>query len=384
MDEKIKPTDEEGVVITKESHILPKKRNWKKILIISLLGVLLIVMFGRVLIYGALSLLFPDSATPNYTSLSLQTLNIPDADNAYADYLLASSSMPENSSVVSSEVNTEIEDYMGGKTWDAQKVASTVDAYSVSLTHYVDASDRKVFQYPLFKKPEQISSTLPLPSFAPLRKISRMSELRSLMLLKNGEIDKSISEAFVNVRMGSLLEQSPQGNLVTYIVGAFIKDLGLTTLSVIAHDLRTDQVSKSRIVTTVTQYHDDGTGLITAFKVEYAFRKHNVLIDAGRTDTGTPVNNYLFRPNESLGYAVEDANSLITRVSVSCAEFTSTTLKRKLSVDSGTTTNIIKLFITPNGIGKALFDASHATFDSLFQKRCAEEAKISGLGSMAM
>ncbi len=346
----------------------PRRRKLLKVLliIIAIPFVLLLLVKAA---FSILSFVFPDSPPPDDSYLMLQTLNIPKEDNAFYDLERASSTLPQSGN---NEFSSEVAVLLSGKTWDSEKSSSLISPYATSMKYFNDASLRKFYQVPSFERPENISYPVVYPPTIPLRIILRAVALDARTLYEEGKIVESVDRSFELVRVGALMESSPQQSFLDYLIGMNAKRFGLERLSKIIADAHVEKGIKERIARDVILYRDDGKGLVSGFKFEYVLNK-------SIRNNGQRVDTYNLRPNITSGYFMNNTDYLINRVHVPCSEFASTS--RKKFIDSGTPEWLafIKVFVVPNGLGKIFFSVQDDAMDSLFKKRCDEEATINTL-----
>ena len=354
----------------------PRKRKWLKILLI-ILVIPFVLLCLREVSYFVLSFAFPDSRSPDDSHLQLQTLHIPKEDNAYYDLLLASSSRPSDDVFFSS---TSIEQYFSGQAWDQEEIALAVTSYSLAIEHFRQASKKKYFLDPYYADPSSL--TFPEQNYFPfssIRDVSRMATLDALSSFHSGEVDAAIEKSFDVVRVGALLEGGPQQDAtLTYLVGVAVKKMGLLALLQIARDSQVSTTTKARIVRDVALYRDNGDGLRSAFKMEYFSRKY--MINATwKTKDGKRLNSYVLRPNTTVGYFMDHSDALIARINISCMQYASVPPQYFLS--QSVLPRSVEIFMIPNSLGKAFFDAVSYDYDTLFKKRCEEEAMIDFLAT---
>ncbi len=295
-------------------------------------------------------------------------------ENAFHDLLRASSTMPSAETRI--RTNSRITPHLQHEEWDDSFVTATLTAYQTSLEHVHLAATRNVYQDPNFKNHENISFKMPIHSLAHHRELSRISALQAYAYAQAGHPDQGLDEALRLVRLGKLLEESPQGSLLIYLTGMTSKRLGLDAILHIAKTPSLSVEKLRQVSSLIDEYRDTGKGLEAVWKVEYLQFKNGFLPD-------NPA-SFAYNPDETLRYLLEAADLRIARIATPCTQFASTTpVKRSPFVEGDTEAELLeKTKRVPNSLGKMLVDTVTTDVDALYYKRCEEEASINAIAAL--
>src|SRR3989344_719054 len=231
-------------------------------------GVFLLT-FILVLTPSTLGLFYRDIPRIDDTDLQLPTLSIPDEQNALTDLTAASKAIDKTYDT------QELQDMLGGKSWNPTLAAQAVAANVSALSLYATAASKSVFQDPASAKPDTVSVATVLPSLAPFRTLDRLNGVAALYLAHQGKGVEALQTALVCVAVGDKIEKS-QGFLLESLVGVAIKKQALSTINLV---LASSTVSTKDLVSfasALKQYTNDGAGLAKAAKVEYYTQKSTI------------------------------------------------------------------------------------------------------------
>lgn len=347
-------------------------RNWVLAIII-LCALVVFVPFFRHAIYVLLGKAFPDSPPPDDRHLVFSMISLPNEENAFYDLGRASSTLAGEQNEVSALLNSEV--------LDREHALRMLASNSEARVHFSKASMRNSYLVPDYADPKNIFSLMVYRGLASLKTVANVVALDARVQYESGNIEGSTERAFELVRVGALMESSPRPGLLEYLVGKYVKTMGLKRLLSVVEDPQVDREVKERIARDVEKYRDKGEGLAEAFRFEYALWISN--LNSAWAVNGEIYDNYLMRPNATKGYYVEQTNQLISRIDIPCAQFSSTTEKRFVGEYMPKWLTVLKMFIVPNGAGKMIFEPTRYSFDLVFEKRCATEAMIDRLTAFA-
>lgn len=218
----------------KQAPVQPKKRRFRKLIKIilivigSLIGLILLINF----LPYVFSLITKDIAKPNVDDLKLETINIPQGDNAYYD-LLEFGNFPASEPTVTIYEHGKLEtltNHINGKEWDEKFVEEIVSKNGKAFAVFDRAATKPKYQDPGTDSPEKIGPNTVLASLNSLRPIAHVDAIRALYLFKQGKEKEGFDEAIKIIDLGQKIQDS-QITLIQYLVGVAIKSVGLNVLT---------------------------------------------------------------------------------------------------------------------------------------------------------
>jgi hypothetical protein len=355
-----------------------KKKRWVKYLLGIIVTSVILLTFGRPILYSGLSLIFRDIPPLDDSELVLSKIQIPRKENVYYDLMQASSSAPVLSDDFT-EIMSNYKKYLSDEmVLDKMKVSSLLTQYAGALTSLEGVRTRTTYQYPPHEDPANISAGSQLPSLNFFRNISLLYVLKALTLYHEGRVDEGIEGAFVIVRLGSLIQNSPNPSLIEVMVGVAIEGFGLDVLEKIVADTNTTRIQKERIARAVAQYQGVHDGAVHAMKYEYMLAKDSIHnISQPLTENSPKPNQYLFQPNRTIGYFIDQTKNNIVMITSSCDTLVSVPETKKFFEKN---VSPIKLAVSPNSIGKILADVHSGQLNSFKEKLCTQEERMNAMG----
>lgn len=377
---------EEAFNTTLQAPAQPKKRKWKKIVLI-IIGVIVLLIIALLSLPRFLNLFSKDIAPINDSDLQLQKVSVADSDNAYFDLTKLGGVIyePKDKSQV-------ILDMIAGKTWDSQLVEEIVSKNSQAFVYFTEAARKPKYQNPESADPVNITPAMILPSMGSWRQMARLSVIRALYLAKQGKDKEALDEALNSVNIGQKIQES-QGTLIEYLLAIAMKGVGLETMQKIIPSSKLTSAELKQYAQGLDKFYKNESGLITSFKREYRFSVSAIdLVASGDTEALKLVvgeeksqnleiakkikGNYYFQPNKTKSLFAEYARANIKSANQSCGEIKATEIKPLAP------TNPAKLYIEENAIGKILYDIIAVSSTGVSTKKCQEDLLVGATQTM--
>lgn len=373
----------------------PKKRRWKKVVLISV-GVLVFLGAVAYFLPVILGFFFRDIAPIDDSDLKLQRVYVPDSENAYFDLVeLGGTALEPKQIIYEPEGKGQmIVDMAAGKVWDDQLAEELIARNADAFEHFSVAARKPKFQDPAYVDPAKITVNTILVSFNSWRRMARLSAIRAQYLARQGNDKEALDEALKPIRIGQKIEES-QGSMVGYLVAMAMKSIGLTVMQQIVSTSKLGAMELSRYAQELDQFYKNEQGLAAVFKGEYLTGVHVIdsitaegvyryLEESRRTagNSGLPFDekdetgqklsrlsgsNYYWHPNRTKALIAEDARERIRRTTQPCDEV------REIEISKLTPSSRMRLYVTENAIGKILHDLVAVGFTTVIQRKCEED-----------
>jgi len=364
----------------------PKKKKWKKIILITI-GVVVILIIGLLSLPRLLNLFAKDIAPINDFDLQLQKVSVANNDNAYFDLTKLSGVIYEPK-----DKSQTILDMVAGKNWDSQVAEDIVSKNSQAFAYFAEAARKPKYQNPESADPANITPNMVLTPMSSWRQMARLSAIRAIYLAKQGKDKEALDEALNSVSIGQKIQDS-QATLFEYLVAIAIKGVGLETVQKIIPSSKLTSAELKQYVQGLDRFYKNENGLITTFKGEYHVQSW--IIDSivsgdtealksvvGEEESQNPEiakkikDNYYFQPNKTKLLFAEYARANIKSANQSCGEIKATEVKPLAP------TNPAKLYTEENAIGKILHDVVAASLTSVSTKKCQEDLLVGATQAM--
>lgn len=348
----------------------PKKKKWKKIVLITI-SVIVILIVGLLSLPQFLDLFAKDIASINDSDLQLQKVSVADSDNAYFDLIKLSGVIYEPK-----DKSQAIIDMLAGKTWDNQVAEDVVSKNSQAFIYFAEAARKLKYQNPKSADPAKITSNMVLAPMNSWKQMARLSAIRAMYLAKQGKDKEALDEALNSVIVGQKIQNS-QATLIEYLVAIAMKNVGLETVQKIIPSSKLTSSELKQYAQGLDKFYKNEDGLIMAFKSEY----HGLswIIDSivsGDIEGLNPEvakkikNDYYFQPNRTKLLFAEYVRANIKSVNDSCGEIEVTEVKPLVP------TNFAKLYIEENAIGKILYDTISIILAGSNTRKCEEDLLV--------
>ena len=366
---------------TPQIPVQPKKRRWKKIILITI-GVIVLLIIALLSLPRFLNLFAKDIAPIDDSDLSLKVVTVSNNENAYFDLIKLENAIyePEGKSQI-------ILDMLAGKTWDDKIAEEVVSRNAQAFGYFAEAANKPRFQDPISADPANITPNAVLPKMNSWRTMARLSAIKAMYLAKQGKDKEAIDEALNSVSIGQKIQES-QAPLIEYIVAITMKGIGLETVQKILTTSKLSSNDLKQYAQGLGKYYKNEDGLINSFKAEYQIQSW--FLDAiasgnpealkevvGEEGSGNPdiVNkvkdNYYFQPNKTKLFFADYARANIKSANESCGEIKASEIPKLAP------TNPAKLYTEENAIGKILHDIAAASLTNVSTKKCEEDLLVS-------
>lgn len=377
---------EEAFNTTAQVPIQPKKRKWKKIVLI-VAGVVVLLIVGILSLPRFLNLFAKDIAPINDSDLQLQKVSVANNDNAYFDLTKLSGVIFEPK-----DKSQTILDMVAGKTWDSQVAEEIVSKNSQAFAYFAEAARKSKYQNPESSDPTNITPNMVLAPINSWRQMARLSAIRAIYLAKQGKDKEALDEALNSVSVGQKIQES-QVTLIEYLVAIAMKGVGLETIQKIIPSSKLTSAELKQYVQELDKFYKNENGLIMAFKGEYHVQSWAIdSIMSGDTEALKSVvgeeesqnpeiakkikDNYYFQPNKTKLLFAEYARANIKSANQSCGEIKATEVKPLAP------TNPAKLYTEENAIGKILHDVIAVSLTGVSTKKCQEDLLVGATQTM--
>lgn len=377
-------TDIEEAFGTPQTSVQPKKRQWKKIFLITI-GVIVLLIIALLSLPRFLNLFAKDIAPIDDSDLSLKVVTVSNSDNAYFDLLKLDNAIyePEGKSQI-------ILDMLAGKTWDDKVAEEVVSRNAQAFGYFAEAASKSKFQDPASADPTNITPNTVLPKMNSWRTAARLSAIKAMYLAKQGKDKEAMDEALNSVSIGQKIQES-QGPLasIEYLVAIVMKRIGLETVQKILITSKLSSSDLKQYTQSLSKYYKNEDGLINSFKGEYRMQSWSLdAIASGNPEALKEVvgeegsenlgivnkvkDNYYFKPNKTKLLLADYARVNIKSANEPCGEIKASEIP-KLAPN-----NPAKLYTEENAIGKKLHDVVAASLTSVITKKCKEDLLVAG------
>jgi len=364
----------------------PKKKKWKKIILITI-GVIVFLIIVLLSLPRFLNLFAKDIAPINDSDLQFQKVSVANNDNAYFDLTKLSGVIYEPK-----DRSQTILDMVAGKTWDNQIAEEIVSKNSQAFAYFAEAARKPKYQNPELADPANITLNMVLTPMNSWQQMARLSAIKALYLAKQGKDKEALDEALNSVSIGQKIQDS-QATLIEYLVAISMKGLGLETVQKIIPSSKLASAELKQYTQGLDKFYKNENGLIMAFKGEY--RIQSWVMDAlasgnkevlqefvGEEESQNPEiakkikDNYYFQPNKTKLLFAEYARANIKSANESCGKIKATEIQKLAP------TNPAKLYTEENAIGKILHDVVAVSLTNVSTKKCQEDLLVGATQAM--
>ncbi len=362
----------------------PKKRKWKKIVLITI-GIIVLLIIGLLSLPRFLNLFAKDIAFINDPDLQLQKVSVADEDNAYFDLIKFSGVIYEPK-----DESQTILDMVAGNAWDNQIAEDIVSKNSQALAYFVEAARKPKYQNPESADPANITPNIILPPMNSWRRMAQFSAIRAIYLARQGKDKEALDEVLNSVNIGQKIQDS-QATLIEYFVAMAMKGIGLETVQKITPSSKLTSAELKQYAQELNKFYSNESGLITAFKIEHhvgswyldalASGNKEVLKEFFHEEKDKNLktiiigrivkNNYYFQPDKTKLLFAEYAHLNIKSVNQACGEI------EAAEIPMLAPTNYVRLYTEENVIGKTLHDLAATTLINVTRRKCEEDLLVS-------
>ncbi|MHB8710109.1 MAG: hypothetical protein ACYC6X_00985 [Minisyncoccota bacterium] len=347
--------------------VKPHKRHLALKVVFAILIAPFVLAALFVITINILGLMHPDSPPPDDSDLSLPVVNIPDGQNSFFDLTKAVPAVDTLQSATSSD--------------------SERNAALMSLNASLEAAAQKQFyQDPASADPREVTYDTILPPLNSFRHAFKFNDDAALSVASSGNPAAGINTAMLGVKVAQQMENA-QGDLIEWLVPVAIKTDALQTMIAIATSSTVNPKDLIADASVLTNYNDDGSGLVRAFKGEYYMHKSTIegithdysstqmtsdqssfLMNAQKVDR----TNFYWHPNELLAMDVRDNRERIQNAETPCVNFHIDTAYEARIAREKAAISIWSLLFTPNAAGIIVHGIIDSTLDTVNIKRCNE------------
>lgn len=239
----------------KHSQVPSEPRRFSRLLYYFAGTIGIFLVFGFIVLRG---IMFFDNDIPNPddSDLQLPTIDIPADQNSYYVFREAKDEIywPQDADV-DKEMDIALENEI------LQKNEQALEFFEKGITF-------AVFQQPEYQNPENVTAELSVEGLSHLRKLAQINSLKASSLLGQGKDKEAFDQALKTIKMGQMLEDG-QGDLVHYLVGIAVKQIGIANLKSLIAD---SHLSSSELLSYergLDKYRDSRSAEQKALKFEY-------------------------------------------------------------------------------------------------------------------
>ncbi|MHB8652150.1 MAG: hypothetical protein ACYC8S_03375 [Minisyncoccota bacterium] len=363
---------------------LPRKRKWKRWLLVPVL-VIILPIFSIWLFPYVAPYFVKDIGPINDSDLRLEKVSIPDNENAYFDLIKISNVLynPEDKKQI-------IADMADGKVWDEALAKDIIARNEEALKYFSDAANKPKFQDPIAADPTSLSFDSPMPALTPWLATGKISALKAEYLSKQGKSKEALAEALAPIEVGQKIQQS-QGPLIEYLVGMGTENTGLKAMQLV---VATSSLSGAELKTytkNIEGLYDNKKGLTLALKAEYMMQiraLHSIIQGLAQGEQLPPTsetvkkmlennldkraayNSYYFQPNKTSLLLAETARGWISDIEKSC---------QGISINkepNPTPLSLSEAYFKENAVGEILASIISASLGGVISKPCQENTLI--------
>ncbi|HOY56005.1 MAG TPA: hypothetical protein PLH37_01060 [bacterium] len=368
-----------------ESSIEPKKkRKWLQVVIWIVVVLIILIMLLGSITYFLNLFCGQDSSLPNDQDLLLSMASVPREQNSYFD-LLKLSSVSNEDTVTQPEIKINIPDgikeneittqYLESYNWNRNLISELIEKNTEVLETYNMAAKKDQFQYDLTADPKNINLNMPVIGLNGWRQISRISAIKAIYLMRQGNDELAFEEAMKSVIIGHKIEESKNVPLIAYLVGISMKKTGLETMQVLIRRSIAGPDILTHYQNEILKYQMANNS--DPFKGEYMVQK-NIILNLTPTDIKSflksealifPVTNFYYKPYQTLQIMIDHKRQQIARFERMCDDKTMPKLEYKPTFSW-------KLYFTENALGKILISLGDVALENVHIKKCAGDLMI--------
>ncbi len=368
---------------SKENLPVAKKRIWVKVLLSILLIIILIVAGLAVFSYKLATRAGHDIPPIDDSDLTLQTTNVPDADNSYFDLIKIDEKIivPENASS-----SSYISNMVSGKVpWDEKLVQEIESENKEAFIYFDSAANKLKYQDVNFAEVDKVGPETPLPKMNPWRYLSSFSAVKAVSLARQGKDVPALDEAFKSIRVGQQLTNS-QSVLIEYLVGNAMKHTGLSAVQQILSLSSLRKVNLKKYIDELDQYQKNEDGLVNAWKFEYRIQSNTIdratsndseFLKAVAEETKIDKeklasklrNSFYFEANKTKLLLADGTREKLKSSTGNCVVLES-------SDEKPTNIDFIEILNEENSIGNIVYRIVHSNLNGVILKKCQETVMV--------
>lgn len=340
-----------------------------------LIQIPLLLVFLPFIVFATLSQIYTDDPQINDTDLVLQSIEVlPEFDNAYyslpnIDDLSAQQQLSYKSALA---VAKEID----GKDFNNPEAVSLLNQTRGLTNDFIAASNKKGYQCPTLVNNYGIDAVI--CSLNDIRDLAILTSFRAAVEVDTGNPDQAIDTSVSIVRAGDLISNAEQSELIEYLVGVALMNIGLESIERTLNNSTStsNQVIESAI-SELEQSKIDTDTFSGSLRREYTSMKD-------MSKSFEQFSNYFYQHNKTVNERAELFRKQISMSSLGC---NADTTRQQQEIEQLVTE--IRLaptkwpVISPNFIGKVLNSVVVASLNTSGQKGCeVNDLNLSMRGKM--
>ena len=289
-----------------------------------------------------------------------------------------------------------IDEIIEGKEWDEEFIKELLKNNEQVLKDFEKVVQCPYFQDPIIQDPGKLGITTPLLSLSEPQKMAELNLIKAIYLFKQGKEEQAFDETIGIIEMGQLIEDSPRGYIISYLVGLHIKEMGLEQLRIMLSTAILPPKIFKKYINRLDKFKLNEEGLGNVLKIEYINlinNKANIIdvvasgekpeLETMVTDSISPISlrvSYFYKPNQTKRFIGEHFRFLVGSVDENYKEYQEKVLFEEVKLAQFLPyyyPGMIALF-RENSIGKMISGISLVSLDGLFAKKCEEDFSIIG------
>ena len=348
--------------------------------IILALIVLITILYIGLKIYISMNL--DDEDLNDDSHMILKTADIPDEENAWFDLKKAGEAM-----YYPKDKEDLIKKMSSGEEWN-EELAKQITEKNQDACKYIEASlNKKYLANPSFKglKEEDYSATLVLESANFIRKLNRIYLISAKNSLLAGDFNKGLEEISNDLSLGNKFKNSSVGTtLIEYLIGLAVSENAYSLIENINSDFPIYKENSIILQKKLEESKNNKEGLAEVFKFEYLimrneannlsskeYLKENIPEYSEEMSSRFP---FYLKKNKFRNMILRKFERDVENSHRSCDNL----IPFEKEVDLSNKNKLALLF-TENAIGKILIDITSISFDSVQEKRCKEDFRVTAL-----
>ena len=305
-----------------------------------------------------------DIKLPDDSDLQLYQVKVPEAENLYFDLIKLADLI---------NVPDGVEDikYLESMNWDDKLVEDLIKKNQKMLQVFSEASSKSIYQNVNTADPSNIKSTMPIIPMNNWRQASRVSGIKALHLMKQGQDQEAFVEAMKPLQIGYTIEKADNNLMIAYLVGLAMKKNATDVLKILIDKTSLSPEQLKEIQNSVNQYKPITN--VSMLKSEYVIFKeaNNSMFSEVKRDFGMlepPLNGFYFKPNQTISQRADFVRDQIKFYESDCAT--------KPIVSDGFIPVLWKMYFTENIIGKMMLSMSNMAMNNVKIKKCERDVEL--------
>lgn len=315
------------------------------------------------------------------SDLTLSKIEVPDGDNMFFVLNKITREMVSREP----DMLEDPEWYLKTDSWDADFADEIFGQNKEIMNIWTQASEKEIYQVPYLADPDQYEINMPVVYLGSHRVAGRISSGYAVWLVHEGQNQQAMDEAVKTLKIGDAMINS-QSDLINYLVGIALKNMGLDTIQEIAVKTEGEGFDRDKLLSDLKKYNHINESN-SMFKIQYLVGKkffsdmgkdtsENILDNPDNDDVfGTlSKNKFHYKPNMTISYEAQRARSYIKNMANYCDEPEEFSIPYE-DPRPETIWDYPKLLFTENVIGKLLNDLAVLSWNDTVVKTCDLQTK---------